>query len=532
MKRLFALILCALMLMTCATAMAAPDDVAFAPYAEPITMTIGRTTMPSTLDLPNGDDMENNKYLKYIEEKLGVKVTYDWLVDSSTYNQKVNLAITSGDLPDVMIVSSKSQLMQLVENDLIADLTGLPEQYFSDYVLDIYNSYADKGFGSCTFDGKVYAIPNLAAGYSYSYLWVRKDWVEACGAEMPTTMDDVVALAKLFMEKDPGHNGEGKTIGIAVNTKVAGVYNNLGNIDPLFHYFGAFPRQWVRGEDGKIVYGSVTEEMKTALSFVSGLYKDGIIDPEFVVRTSDDFNALLLSGRCGIFFGPWWMPDWPLNSSKTNNPECDWVPVLAPLCEDGTFNAYKQDESETWAVIRKDYAHPEAAFKVLNQIYVGMRGFDPSVHEFYPDLDIHWTVWPLPILLNYDDENVTAAHLIQDALDKHDPTGLDPQNTSFYEQSLLWLENKDESAWHTYMARVPASILAGSDNVRFVDNIYPARTDTMELKMAQLEKIEDETILKTIMGEKSIDEFDAFVNAWYSQGGQEITDEVNATYAK
>ena len=265
---------------------------------------------------------------------------------------------------------------------------------------------------------------------------------------------------------------------------------------------------------------------------MADLYKDGVLDPEFVVRTDDDFNALLLSGRCGIFFGPWWMPDWPLPTAKTNNPDCDWVPVLAPLAEDGSFRAYKQDENTTWAVVRKGYEHPEAAFKVLNQTYVGMRGVDSAVQEFYPDSNVHWSIYPLPLLLNYDDENVTAAHNLQAALDSRDPEGLSPQDSNFYQSIIAWLDDGDIEGWHTYMTRVVASALAGADNVKFVDNIYPARTDTMDLKLTQLEKIEDEAILKIIMGEMAVDEFDTFVKNWYDQGGQEITDEVNAIYAR
>ena len=37
-------------------------------------------------------------------------------------------------------------------------------------------------------------------------------------------------------------------------------------------------------------------------------------------------------------------------------------------------------------------------------------------------------------------------------------------------------------------------------------------------------------ILKTIMGEMSIDEFDGFVEKWYAQGGEEITADVNTQF--
>ena len=530
MKKLVAMALCICMTALCVSAFAASDEVAFAPMDEQVTMTVGRQSMNS-LELPDGDDMEHNKYLDYIQEKTGVKIEYEWLVDSSTYNQKVNLAVASGDIPDVMIVTSKAQLQQLVENDLVADLSGLAETYLSDYVMDIYNSYGDKAWESATFDGKVMALPNLEAGYSFSYLWVRKDWIDAVGAEVPTTLDEVVALAKLFMEKDPGNNGEGNTIGIAVNTKVAGVYNNLGNIDPIFATFGSVPRQWLRGEDGTISYGSVAPETKEALAYLAGLYADGVIDKEFAVRTSDDFNALLLSGKCGIFFGPWWMPDWPLNSSKANNPDSDWIPVLAPLSADGNLYAYKQDISTTWLVVNKNYEHPEAVYKVMNWFYYGMRGFDPAVSEFYPDSSVTWDIWPLPILLNYDDECVTNSKAISAALETRDTSGLSAENLSFYNQCLLWLDDGDTTGWQTYTGRVIAPAVAGSENVKFFDNVYPAQTDTMDMKWAQLEKIEDEAILKIIMGEMSVDAFDTFVSNWYAQGGQEITDEVNAQFA-
>lgn len=39
------------------------------------------------------------------------------------YDRKVSLAITSGELPDIMTVSNIATLKQLVENDLVEDLT-------------------------------------------------------------------------------------------------------------------------------------------------------------------------------------------------------------------------------------------------------------------------------------------------------------------------------------------------------------------------------------------------------------------------
>lgn len=59
-------------------------------------------------------------------------------------------------------------------------------------------------------------------------------------------------------------------------------------------------------------------------------------------------------------------------------------------------------------------------------------------------------------------------------------------------------------------------------------NAYSGQTDTMATKWANLQKLEEETFAKIILGQAPIDEFDNFVTKWYAEGGQEILDEVTA----
>lgn len=47
-------------------------------------------------------------------------------------------------------------------------------------------------------------------------------------------------------------------------------------------------------------------------------------------------------------------------------------------------------------------------------------------------------------------------------------------------------------------------------------------------KRANLEKLEEETFAKIILGQAPIDEFDTFVEKWYAEGGQTIIDEIAA----
>jgi len=57
-----------------------------------------------------------------------------------------------------------------------------------------------------------------------------------------------------------------------------------------------------------------------------------------------------------------------------------------------------------------------------------------------------------------------------------------------------------------------------------------APTKTMKLKKSFLDKMEKEIYAKIIYGELPLTEFDVFVEKWHSQGGDDITNEVNEWY--
>ena len=65
---------------------------------------------------------DSNYIVRYLEKNLNVDYQYAFSVDTSTYTTKVNMAIASGDIPDVMNVSY-TQLVQLVEADALEDMT-------------------------------------------------------------------------------------------------------------------------------------------------------------------------------------------------------------------------------------------------------------------------------------------------------------------------------------------------------------------------------------------------------------------------
>ncbi len=81
-----------------------------------------------TMKFENGDSVDNNKYYRTYEKELGIKLTNLWVADQSQRDQKMNLAISSNDLPDILHVDAK-QLQLLYRSGKLADLTDVYEQY-------------------------------------------------------------------------------------------------------------------------------------------------------------------------------------------------------------------------------------------------------------------------------------------------------------------------------------------------------------------------------------------------------------------
>ena len=119
-------------------------------------------------------------------------------------------------------------------------------------------------------------------------MWIRQDWLDALGLEAPRTWDELAQVANAFVTEDPDGNGEDDTIGIlgpGNADHMNAVGGNQFGLDPLFSCYQSYPQYWLEGEDGKVEYGSIQPETKTALENISKLYADGDIDPEMLVRS-------------------------------------------------------------------------------------------------------------------------------------------------------------------------------------------------------------------------------------------------------
>lgn len=496
-------------------------------YDETVTFTMGKNQR-DVKTLPEGQDQENNFASDYLLQEGNIKMKIAW--EAANFSQKVSLATSTGDIPDVMIVG-EDQFKELAENGLLADLKEAYDKCASDTIKEEIKSYDFDVLDYGTVDGELLGIPAPYYYYEQTLVWIRKDWLDKSGEKMPTNMDELYSLAKTFVDKDMA--GNGKTVGILPNDKVAGVFGESYDLAPIFNQYDSYPRQWIE-KDGKVEYGSIQPETKEVLGILADLYKAGVIDKQFAVRTPEEREGVV-TDSLGIQFAPFWKSLTELKETIKADPNADWIPTVIPMNSGEKTNSFYAKPITNYLVVRKDYEHPEAIIRALNLSYdYRWTATDEALafrnEKLGEGVDWPWGFAPVELDVRFADNNKTDSQAVTKALETGDTAGLSNRMIPTYNAGKTYLEKgtADPDAWGTYKQYVEGLGVSSDETLNEYHRMaFYGKTDSMKTKWANLEKLEDETFVKIIMGEQDIDSFDDFVKQWKSMGGDDITKEVN-----
>lgn len=511
----------------------------FGRYPEEVIYTLGKMTGMNNSNLPKGDTYEDNGYTRYLKKQLNIqnKDVFE-AGENDNYQETVSMTIASRELPDVMVVNDMDMLQLLVDNDLIEDLTQVYEDCTSSRIKDIYNSYGSEILDNVTFDGKLMALPETNIDDGPSLCWLRKDWMDKLGLDAPETVEDVENIVHEFVQKDPGGNGKGETVGLVCDDELTGGcgYSYEYQNDIIFASFGAFPKQWIYNKDGEVVYGSVQNEAKAALGKLRQMYQQGTLDNNFLMRESSNIIELIVSGKCGSFFGPWWSPNNPLMSAMQKNPNAEWQPYLIQTDKDGQTSFASQNPNDKYVVVRKGYKHPEIVMKIVSVLFDDLRYDEEDVREmerYYQD-NVDPTARPLAINVDYKDALMRCYDSLKDAIQgrkKLEDLGL--LEGAYYISCSKYLDQKKETSaqkswedWAAYASRMTACSVLRKGQTRQVKSLFFGETKTMKSNWWRLEELEKKAYLEIVTGQKPLSYFDEFVKEWNRQGGEKIRGEV------
>ena len=533
--RILALLLAAMMIIALAPTAMAED--------EPVKISVA-SYMFGPVD--NDKDVITPLVEQQLKDKHGINVDIEVVyIEQANYAEIVNTRLAGGTAPDVFLAQSATTLASYYDQGVIK---SWDESFFQENAPDVYNfvmngaAYGDlagdvEAWKKASMkDGKMIVIPSFKPDGSMPYktLIYRGDWLDKLGVTedaLPKTVDEFVALMGRFANEDPDGNGQKDTYGCSI-TGMKALFGSYG----LGIGFSGSDSYWVN-KDGTLVNDDITDEAKEVIGILAGMYADGLIDPEFVAgKESVEGSYWAIShgmvnglygasanasidhyrlkevlgddgGRCAQEY-------WAVNGADSKFVYAPWpagpkgdygwqVGTPVAVSESAVYNASMSDEKLALIFkILNAFATDEELYMTA---FAGIEGEhyqkneDGTIKRLMGNEELNAVgVWGCRSLYGNDR---AFSQLAYDLAFYKDPS---------IANRLNWFK-KDQ--YNSY-----------------IQNAVTETLPSAELT-AELNTIRDETWVAMIRGEKSLDEWDAYVQTWLDAGGQTLTDEANAWFA-
>lgn len=319
---------------------------------------------------PIAPDYNEMTIFKNLEKATNVHIEWN-NIPGDGYQEKKNLMLASGDLPDAFYSSG------FTDHDLIkygADGTLIPlENLIDKYAPNLKALFEQRPELKKIItapDGHIYSLPRaeeMDLINMPNIMVINKAWLDKLGLQMPTTMEEYKDVLIAFRDKDP--NGNGKKDEIPLTWWWQGWCGNEGD---MFAWFGlpdtSFENDHRVVKDGKVVYTAIQPEYKSALEYLHGWFKDGLIDPE--VTMMDPAKIFAKGKSTDVTLGSfiWWEIDEVVGTERAK----DYV-VMPPLKGvNGNILVGRTNYSEYGRdalVITKANKNPEVTMRWVDQMY-------------------------------------------------------------------------------------------------------------------------------------------------------------------
>lgn len=286
MKKLLALTLALLMLVSAIPAMADGDVISFSyigmngvnyPYTAGKNWVSEYLLENYNLDVTwiNVDSQDETAYSLYWSDPK----SYADVFTASGMNDQIAPRIEDGTARSFPIEWIKEYAPRLWE--LCAGMAGSEEELITMLTYE---------------DGECYQIPQYH--YAFDANWVsafNEEWMTKLGLEIPETLDDWTALLDAFTYGDPDGNGKDDTYGFSLD------YYNTGTY-PFAAAFGTSPcPAYYLDENNQVYFSCTTENWKAYLNQMATWYAAGYIDPEFLTDTRSEARTKFTNNIIGVY---------------------------------------------------------------------------------------------------------------------------------------------------------------------------------------------------------------------------------------
>ena len=487
------------------------DEASYFPLAEPESLGIFISFIPPVVG-EIGDDPMTYTVWRELAERLNVDLEFT-VTTHDVFRDKTAILVASNEYPDIMMNLLEQHYNysgdQAIEDGVAMDLTELVEEYMPNYKSHLYSN-PDYVRDASTDAGKIAAIFclwNKEVGAEYGPV-IRQDWLDRVDMEAPVTYDDyynvltafkteIGASAPIWFCKEGG-------VGCNYLASGYGTTNCASTMSYTVYY---------KVVDGKVVFCPTTGEFRDYLTTMHKWYSEGLIYQNYYDADNDRSNIsddLISTESTGI----WYIYNEYFNNhfnTISEDPNFKIVAIqdaVKSAAEGGHLTSKVNVVSTNHACITTNCENPELAARFIDYLYSedGM------------------------LLMNYGVEgegfNYVDGKPVLSDLVIHNPDGLSVTAalTKYAQQQGLMLCDVDRfSAIYSQEDLAPWNV---TDN----DWAYPQWASTTDEEAAQIGKVMtdvltyiNENLNKFIIGERSLDEFDAYVERLEAMNVADVT---------
>ena len=459
----------------------------------------------------------------YILQETGVKVEIIMPPsDGSAAAEKLNLLLAGGDQIDAWWGS----WTDYASDGIILPLTDYVKAPEGQALYELWEPWG-AWEGVTDTDGTIWAIPRMTDTTPYQ-VFVRNDWLELAGMEMPETMEELNEYLYKIKELDPYGNGE--TIPLMIEK--GGSTDVLDRVESVFlgGYVETGNGKWLDPKDNKVKPEWIADGYVDFLKQLNRWYEDGIIHKESFTMDVDTIKRDLSKGCVGAT-AIWYsrimqteqilresMPDfdrdkytyvWGMNEAGMTGPNGKLVQTKAMGGNNGLLISSKCE-------------HPEAVMKFVEWSFE----WENYTNEMYGPEGKYWQYNP-DVENAKENRNVVAlegeATYARDFLVSLG-LPLEIQTTEYDEDGIqtmenLWLQEHLDDFDATIEPGIKSGIIW--DTAALAENI-PTLND--------LNTFKDEELVKFVNGTRSFDTWDQFIEECYAMGLDDYIEEYTRQY--
>lgn len=321
------------------------------------------------------------------EEMTGIKMNWE-LVPSSALDQKKNLRLAIGDLPDAFhtVAMTDTDLMSYGEQGMFIRLNELIDDYAPNFK-KLMEEYPEIKKSITMPDGGIYSFPTIESPDFISLRmaakpFINEQWLKVLKMDMPETTDDFYTYLKAVKETDLNGNGQADEIPYGaphINNLLSWIKGSFGVGNRGFQHFFLDSDP----ETKELRFYPITDQYKDMLMYVNKLYSEQLIDKDIFTMELDDFITKAAAGRYGSM--NWSHPE---NAFGEVGKEFAGAPALEGPHGDKLYIGIKHLVTQKGAfTITSENEHPAATVRWIDYFY-GEEG----IKSFLTNKDAHATV--------------------------------------------------------------------------------------------------------------------------------------------